>query len=103
MYDLNFDGFFLLKYFFYFLKRYIIFNVFFIILVIGFKDVKFYVKGDVDNYFNKDIDDILEEFVEMFKCEKWDILVNGVLLLMSFIFVFLIKEVFIRRLNVLDD
>lgn len=65
--------------------------------------MKFYVKGDVDNYFNKDIDDILEEFVEMFNCEKWDILVNGVLLLMSFIFVFLIKEVFIWRLNVLDE
>lgn len=91
------------KYFFYSLKRYITFNVFSTISVTGFKDVKFHVKGDVDNYSNKDIDDILEELAEMLKCEKWDILVNGVLPSMSFILVLLIKEAFTRRLNALDD
>lgn len=65
--------------------------------------MKFHVKGDVDNYSNKEIDDILEELAEMLNCEKWDILVNGVLPSMSFILVLLIKEDFTWRLNALDE
>lgn len=65
--------------------------------------MKFHVKGDVDNYSNEDIDDILEELAEMLKCEKWDILVNGVLPSMSFILVLLINEAFTWRFNALDE
>lgn len=65
--------------------------------------MKFHVKGDVDIYSNEDIDDILEELAEMLKCEKWDILVNGVLPSMSFILVLLINEAFTWRFNALDE
>lgn len=103
MHDLDLDGFFLQNIIFYSLKRYITFNVFSTISATGFKDVKFHVKGDVDNYSKKDIDDILEELAEMLKCEKSDIFVNGVLPSMSFILVVSINEAFTWRLNALDE
>lgn len=70
-----------------------------IISVIGFKNVKFHVKGDVDNYSKKEIDDILEAVAEMVDCEKRDILVNGVLPSMSFIIVLFFNEAYVRRLT----
>lgn len=73
-----------------------------IISVTGFKNVKFHVTGDVDNYSKKEIDDILEGVAEMLDCEKRDILVNGVLPSMSFIIVLSINEAYIWRLNVLS-
>lgn len=73
-----------------------------IISVTGFKNVKFHVKGDVDNYSKKEIDEILEGVAEMLDCEKRDILVNGVLPSMSFIIVLSINEAYIWRLNVLS-
>lgn len=73
-----------------------------IISVTGFKNVKFHVKGDVDNYSKKEIDDILEGVAEILDCEKRDILVNGVLPSMSFIIVLSINEAYIWRLDVLS-
>lgn len=64
--------------------------------------MKFHVKGDVDNYSKKEIDDILEGVAEMLDCEKRDILVNGVLPSMSFIIVLSINEAYIWRLNFLS-
>lgn len=65
--------------------------------------MKFHVKGDVDNFSQKEIDAILEEVAEILACEKWDILVNGVLPSMSFILVLLINEAFIEILDVLNE
>lgn len=65
--------------------------------------MKFHVKGDVDNFSQKEIDTILEEVAEILACEKGDILVNGVLPSMSFILVLLINEAFIERLDVLNE
>lgn len=74
-----------------------------IISVTGFKNVKFHVKGDVDKYSKKEIDDILEGITEVLNCEKRDILVNGVLPSLSFILVLLIDKAYTLKLHALDE
>lgn len=61
------------------------------------------MKGDVDKYSKKEIDDILEGIAEVLNCEKRDILVNGVLPSMSFILVLLIDKAYTLKLNALDE
>lgn len=61
------------------------------------------MKGDVDNYSNKEIDKILDEVAEMLECEKRDILVNGVLPSKSFILVLSMNEAYTWKFNSLNE
>lgn len=87
--------------FFYFLGiRFILFYILY--LEYGFKDIQFYIKKDLLDYVRQKIKEIVEFVVELLGCFKEEILFNGLFLLVSFFFVFLVKKVKIWKLYYLN-
>lgn len=69
----------------------------------GNVNVKFHIKGNLDDYTRQDIDDIVEEVADMLECEKRNILVNGVLHSSSFLLVLSIKETYVWKLSCMNE
>lgn len=66
-------------------------------------DVKFHIKGNLDDYTRQAIDDIVQEVADMLECEKRNILVNGVLHSSSFLLVLSIKETYVWKLSCMNE
>lgn len=69
----------------------------------GSVDVKFHIKGNLDDYTRQAIDDIVQEVADMLECEKRNILVNGVLHSSSFLLVLSIKETYVWKLSCMNE